>query len=245
MSTIVHLTAEGVRVFIIRPLKIILSMNRIKTYLGSSGSRAAMLALAVIFASAGIAQAATTISTYITTGGALTVAGQSSLAQATTTMLTVYPGPSYFGGSGVATTTIDASGNVSAVGTLGVTGLSTLTGGAKIGASGSTVNQIVKGTCNLYSGTNITTIAASSTVNLDCQGGVSSPTVLSGVVSGDVVFIQAPATMPSTFLGLRVVGATASTTSGYIQVALLNGTGATYTLASAATSSLRYLDIGQ
>ena len=203
-------------------------MNRIKAYLGSS--RTVLIGIAVIFASAGIAQAAaTTIGTYITTSGALTVSGISTL-----------------GGNGTASTTVDASGNTSIVGTLGVTGLSTLTGGAKVGASGSTLNQIVKGTCSLYSGSGITTIAATSTLNLDCQanGGVGVASPITGIASGDTVFIQTPTSFPAgVFTGLRVLGATASSTTGYIQVALYNGTGATYTLTSAATSSLQYLDI--
>lgn len=56
-------------------------MNHIKTYMNSLGraTRTALLGLVVIFVSAGIAQAATTISTDIDTGGALTVAGAATL----------------------------------------------------------------------------------------------------------------------------------------------------------------------
>ena len=48
-------------------------MTSIKTYLNSLGRgvRTAILALAVVFVSAGIAQAATTISTNISTAGTL------------------------------------------------------------------------------------------------------------------------------------------------------------------------------
>lgn len=89
-------------------------MNRAKTVL---------IGLAVIFVSAGIAQASTTIGTNITTGGALSVSSQASLGQATSTMFSAYS--AYFGGS--ATSTFDAAGNLAVIGTLGVTGVSTFT----------------------------------------------------------------------------------------------------------------------
>ncbi|MCX6786818.1 MAG: hypothetical protein NTU85_03355 [Candidatus Kaiserbacteria bacterium] len=102
-----------------------------KTYLG--GGRAVLIGLAVIFASAGIAQATTAISTSITTGGALTVSGQSSLGQATSTMLSAYS--AYFGGT--ATSTFGTDGSLTLLAglsgtsglfstTLGVTGKSSL-----------------------------------------------------------------------------------------------------------------------
>lgn len=115
-------------------------MISIKTYLNSLGrtTRTIILALAVIFVSAGIAQAATTISTNILTGGTLGVTGLSSLGQASTTIFSA-TGISYFGGT--ATSTFSAAGALNLVAaltgtsgtfstTLGVTGLTTLSGGA-------------------------------------------------------------------------------------------------------------------
>ena len=89
-------------------------MNRIKTCVG--GTRIALLALAVIFIGAGIAQAtaATTIGTDITTTGALTVSGLSSLGQATSTMFSAYK--AYFGGT--ATSTFAADGSLTLKGSL-------------------------------------------------------------------------------------------------------------------------------
>ncbi len=90
-----------------------------------------------------VVQAATTISTNISTGGTLSVTGAStltgnvtaagtlavtgltSMVQASSTRLSVFD-TAYFGGT--ATTTISSAGNVSVAGTLGVTGASTLTG---------------------------------------------------------------------------------------------------------------------
>ena len=222
-------------------------MNRIKTV---------FIALAVIFVSAGIAQAATTIGTYITTGGALTVGGIS-----------------LFGGNGVATTTIDTSGNLSVVGLatlsggatttqitllfgdtiknttasttvvsgtlapglLSVAGLSALTGGATIGG-GSTLNKISKGTCFLIANT---VIAASSTGFEDCAA--------TGAAAGDVVFVNFATTSPAMpAYGIRLLGANASsTTPGYITFELLNLTGAAIVPAATSNfgSSTQYMDI--
>lgn len=117
-------------------------MNSIKTYLNNLGraTRTALLALAVVFVSAGIAQAATTISTNVSTGGTLSVTGASTLTgltsmiQASSTRLSVFD-TAYFGGS--ATSTFSSAGALSLAGaltgttasftsTLGVTGLSSL-----------------------------------------------------------------------------------------------------------------------
>ena len=216
-------------------------MDFIKKYLGDS--RVLLIGLAVIFASAGIAQAtvATTIGANVSTTGTLSVTGLSTfLGGATTTQLTLLSGDTIK--NTTASTTI-MSGTL-APDLLSVAGASVLTGGATVGSTGATaITFIKKGTCNLYSGSSIVSIAATSTVTLDCQAGVAAPSVLTSVTSGDTVFMQAPATMPTTYLGLRIVGAVASSTTGYIQVVLWNGTGAAYTLASAATSSLQYLDI--
>src|SRR3989338_2401647 len=66
-------------------------MNRIKTYLNSLGRgvRTVVLALAVIFVSAGIAQAATTISTNILTNGTLGVTGVSTFGGTASTTISV------------------------------------------------------------------------------------------------------------------------------------------------------------
>ena len=83
-------------------------MNSIKTYLNSLGrvTRTALLALAIVVGSAGIAQAATTISTNILTGGTLGVTGLSSLGSASSTMLSA--NSAYFGAT--ATSTFSSAG---------------------------------------------------------------------------------------------------------------------------------------
>ena len=84
----------------------------------------------VLFVVGGV-QAATTISTNVSTGGTLSVTGASTLTgltsmiQASSTRFSVH-GTAYFGGT--ATSTFDSAGNLTVIGTLGVTGVSTLTG---------------------------------------------------------------------------------------------------------------------
>src|SRR3989344_4840452 len=75
-------------------------MNSIKTYVSGLGrtTRTVLLGLAVVFVSAGIAQAATTISTNVTSAGNISTTGSGTLsiaglatllAGATTTQLTL------------------------------------------------------------------------------------------------------------------------------------------------------------
>ena len=87
---------------------LIIVMNSIKTYVNSLGRgvRTTILALAVVFVSAGIAQAATTISTNISTGGTLAVTGLSSLGSASSTLFSA--NSAYFGAS--ATSTFSSAG---------------------------------------------------------------------------------------------------------------------------------------
>lgn len=77
-------------------------MNRIKIYLNSltRGVRVSILALAVVFLSAGIAQAATTISTNILTNGTLGATGVSTFGGTASTTISV---------AGVLTTPVGAT----------------------------------------------------------------------------------------------------------------------------------------
>lgn len=116
-----------------------------------------------------------------------------------------------------------------------------------VGSGSNTQTFHTSGTCNLFSGVGVTSIAATSTVTLDCQaatGAANSMTALTDVPAwalGDVVLMTMPTTTPTTFQGLRMVSAQASTTAGYIQVKIMNETGASYTLAAAATSTWAYM----
>lgn len=96
-------------VLIIRVRRLIyFAMSTIKTYIAGLGRtvRTVLLALAVIFVGAGLSQAATTISTNISTDGTLGVTGLSSLGQASSTMLSA--NRAYFGST--ATSTFSTAG---------------------------------------------------------------------------------------------------------------------------------------
>lgn len=106
------------------------------------------------------------------------------------------------------------------------------TGGVVIGSSGTTLNNVSAGAC--YIAPYATTIGASSTVAVDCQAtlawNANGTSALTGVQKGDnVQFELSTTTANQTYGGLDVLGASASTTAGHIQVILFNQTGATYT----------------
>lgn len=108
------------------------------------------------------------------------------------------------------------------------------------GSSGTTINRVNTGTC--YLAPTAATVAASTTVAVTCQAtkawnaaGTFGVSALSGVTMNDnVVLTLSSTTAGTTFLGLQVSGASASTTSGYIIVHLTNWTGNTYTWSTTA-----------
>lgn len=93
--------------------------------------------------------------------------------------------------------------------------------GLQLGTSGTSLSQIVKGTCNLVGGT----VAATSTAFADCA--------VTGVVDGDLVF----ATFATSTPGATIVGARASSTSGFITVKVLNLSGASRDITAFGTST--------
>lgn len=123
-------------------------------------------------------------------------------------------------------------------------GTLTQTGALTVGSSGSSLARINRGVCNIHAGAN--TIAATSTIQLDCQAGTGVLTALSNIpawTAGDTVFVQQSTSTPTAISGLNLLGASASTTAGYITVRLANTTGTTYTWTAAASSSWQYLFI--
>lgn len=146
-------------------------MNRIKVSLSSLGraTRTVMLALAVVFVSAGIAQAATTISTNISTAGTLsvtdasTLTGLTSMIQASSTRFSVHD-TAYFGGT--ATSTFSSAGALTLVAALtGTTGSfsSTL---AVTGATTLSASTTV-GTATLFAGDDMNRVSVGTTTPLD------------------------------------------------------------------------------
>lgn len=98
------------------------------------------------------------------------------------------------------------------------------------GTNGSRVGPIIVGTCSLATYANYT-LAASTTVAMDCP--------VTGVVSGDNVQLEF-ATSTAVFGGWTIVGASASTTAGHIEVRVLNQTGASALIPNSIASTTMY-----
>ena len=145
------------------------------------------------------------------------------------------------------------SDNWSVGGNLSITGTSALTGAATIGSSGTAIAQENYGSCNLLP--DATTIAASSTARVTCQGGTDTTgmTALTGITSTSKIVGTLSTTTAAAgiaiganaFGGLELLGATASTTSGYIETLIINNTGGTYTwpTTGSASGTMQYIGI--
>lgn len=99
------------------------------------------------------------------------------------------------------------------------------------GTNGTRVGPIISKTCSLAA--NTFTIAATSTALFDCA--------VTGVVSGDNVFVQSATTTGAFGAGWLVAGAIASSTSGFVSVSIYNGTGASAVVPAGIASSTRVL----
>lgn len=116
------------------------------------------------------------------------------------------------------------------------------TGQLVLGQSTSPITQILPGTCNIIN--YASTIAASTTAQVDCDAGTTgSPVAIAGILSGDKIFIDPASTTPTTFMGLDLLKAAASTTAGHITLWVANQTGTTFTWANSSTSSLSFIDL--
>lgn len=109
-----------------------------------------------------------------------------------------------------------------------------------ISGTGTIKSAGTRGTCYLFP--YAATIVASSTAKVDCQGtsnwSVSGPSALSGITFGDAVVATLSTTTSGTINGgIFISGASASTTSGYIQLSITNLTGGTFTWPQTGTAS--------
>lgn len=145
-----------------------------------------------------------------------------------------------------AATTI--STNINTAGTLTVSGASSLaavttSGTLTVGSSGTALTQIIKGSCSSWNGTGLNSMdgsqTASTTEAYDCA--------VTGVVSGDVVIAQLASSTPITTTAgsayWSIVGAQASTTSGYITILLYNNGPTAVPSALGVGSSTSYIII--
>lgn len=115
-----------------------------------------------------------------------------------------------------------------------LSGLATSDDGLTVGNTGTVVSKIIApANCTIIDGTN--TITASTTKQVDCA--------VSGLVSGDTVYAVATTSISSTFEGILIKTATASSTSGYATLTLFNATGTTFTWTATASTSIKVFGI--
>lgn len=118
------------------------------------------------------------------------------------------------------------------------TGGEAFTGGMTVGASGTALNQVNAGFCNVWAAA--ATIAATSTVTVDCGGGANGQTALTGITAGAGAEVQFGTTSPTTSGGLVVESSSASSTPGFLTLHISNFTGTTFTWTATASTSLTY-----
>lgn len=106
-------------------------------------------------------------------------------------------------------------------------------GALTLGTGGNAVANLAWSNCALIAPSY--TVAASTTVPMDCA--------LSGAVSGDFVLASFGSTTIPIAGGWRIVGASASTTSGYDTLQVRNETGASAVIPSVIASSTRVLNL--
>lgn len=118
---------------------------------------------------------------------------------------------------------------------IGVTGLSvgSTCGDNYTSCNGTAISKILTGTCNLIGGSS-DTIAASGKKSAYCA--------VAGVVAGDKVFANLATSTDPNVGSVVVLGSSASSTSGYIEVTLLNAS-TTATQVTRFGTSTQYLII--
>lgn len=131
---------------------------------------------------------------------------------------------------------VRTNGGYNSADPINTSALMSTTGTFSVGSSGSTISQYNFGTCAIWGAH---TITASTTKTVDCATGAAH-TALTGITSTDNVMVQATTSISSTYLGVRIVSAHASTTAGYITLQLYNGTGTTFTWTGTASSTIAY-----
>ena len=193
--------------------------------------------LGVVLAVAG-SVVATTIGTNLSVDGTLTNTGAATLSSTlavtgVTTLsgnlimaadknITPAAGTGAFdfsGGTGIFKTSTGAV--TIGTGAVTISGATTHSSTVAVGSSGTVLTQILSGTCNPLIPNQ--TIAATTSLSIDCS--------ITGIVSGDKVFVQLPKTATSTLNatstngGWVFQGASASTTNGFLTITFMNRIG--------------------
>ncbi len=219
-------------------------MDSIKTYLNSLGraTRTVILALAVVFVSAGIAQAATTISTSILTNGTLGATGVSTFggtASTTISVAGVLTTPSgavalFLGGASTtqftllsgdtiknataSTTNISGTLTPDALTLTGVTSLASTTATTfKVGNGGTQMSQIVSGFC--VTGSTSFSTASTTGVFANCTPFTSAGVAVNNLsVASSRVLVMATSSLPAWI----VIQAASTTATNIINVRMVN-----------------------
>jgi hypothetical protein len=110
----------------------------------------------------------------------------------------------------------------------------------KVGASGTSLAGIVTGSCTIWAPA--TTIAASTTQQVECQSSTSGSLAsgLSGVTSDSTCVLRMASSTNTTSNGLVMGGTSASSTDGSIVGQVSNLTGGTFTWNATASSSAKW-----
>lgn len=104
------------------------------------------------------------------------------------------------------------------------------------GTSGTETNALKYGSCTIWAPA--TTIAATSTQQIVCQGGTDGGiTAITGITADSVCTLTMASSTNTTLASLVVGGASASSTDGNIVARLVNLTGDTFTWTANASSS--------
>ncbi len=144
--------------------------------------------------------------------------------------------------NGLSTDTTSPNAGEVRTGDLVVTDDVDVAGDIQINSAGTAITRINTGLC--YVKAYATTIAASTTALVDCQGKTDvgsitgATTALAGVTVLDATMVDlATSTSNGVFGGLQLIGASASTTAGHIQLQLFNATGGTFTWPTTGTAT--------
>lgn len=129
------------------------------------------------------------------------------------------------------------NGAVTFASTITNTGLVTFTGGIKLSSSGTQINGINYGTCQL-SGNPV--FLGFQTKAMDCGGGTLGTTALTGIVAGDNVSLVMPTTTPTSMNSIIITAVNASSTAGFLTALVTNASSTAVTLPATATTSLQY-----
>ncbi len=95
--------------------------------------------------------------------------------------------------------------------------------------------------CNIVSYGSVS-IAASSSAQVDCDAGTTTPIAIFGIQKTDKILMSLASTSPTTGSGLAIQWSAPSTTPGHITLRVYNGTGSAFSWTAIASTSLPYLD---